>query len=920
MVPDGEVVVSEVVPPGNLPAQVSSFVGREGDIAQGTRLLDGARLVTFTGTGGCGKTRLAQQVAMSRRGCLALGTWWVELAPVTDAALVAEAVASAIGLRLSAERPAVDLVGAHLAEHPALVVLDNCEHVLGGVATLVHHLLRTSSGSTVLTTSREPLGIEGEVTWRVPSLEQSDAVHLFEDRAMQARPNFRFDDTHASVVEQICRRLDGIPLAIELAAARTRSLPLDRIAAELDDRFRLLAGGNRAALPRHQTLVASVDWSHDLLDELERALLRRIATFAGSFTLDAAEQVGAGSPLDRYDVLDVLGRLVDKSLVQADDDGAGSLRYRLLETIRQYGFDRLVEAGEQEVARDAHLVWVAGLVSRHEDAATNTDPGAIAALEGALPEIRSALGWAFEGGRTDAALELIGSLGVFWAGCGHYGDARSTVPVVLEAPGGSPELRARARWAGAYVRFYANDVPGALEWATEALEEAGDDRTRARCLHTIGTALMPVDPPEALEVCARSVALASAAGDGWCQADALQMQGFAQLSLGRIDLARSLLDDALALARRAGNRFQEAWHLVATGHIAELEGDPATADRLAPAALALARELGDPALEAYCLSARGRYLGSHGRFEELAELVAEVEGSSKEWGLLGSATLPAIMAQASAVDDPAGAAETLAALARAVAESGVLMEAVPMWGLAAFASLDADDLDSAAAHARSAIEHESFRVGVAFARVALATADRRGRGVDAAEAELLGHEALVTFVELEIGGYAPLALELLGGCAVDAGSHVEAVRLLAAADTAFTAVGHRRSPTSARWFAADVARCQTALGESFAEHWAEGVGLDWREAATYVRRARGARKRPPLGWAALTPTEAAVADLVADGLSNPEIATKLLMGRATVKTHLSRCFTKLQVANRAELAAKVATRRMSPGASARRPG
>jgi predicted ATPase len=273
------------------------------------------------------------------------------------------------------DRRALDVLTDRLGDERALLVLDNCEHLIGASAGFVHHVVSACPEVVVLATSREPLGLEGEVTWRVPSLglppaqldepagvEQYDAVRLFVDRAIQARPNFRVDNDNAPAVAQICHRLDGIPLAIELAAARTRSLPPERIASELDDRFRLLAGGSRVALPRQQTLFASVDWSHELLDPVERTVLRRLAVFAGGFGLDAAEAVVAAELVAAYDVLGVLARLVDKSLVQAEESSGGTARYRLLETIRQYALDRLREAGETASARDRHLAWAVAFV------------------------------------------------------------------------------------------------------------------------------------------------------------------------------------------------------------------------------------------------------------------------------------------------------------------------------------------------------------------------------------------------------------------------------------------------------------------------------------------------------------------------------------------------------------------------------
>jgi predicted ATPase/class 3 adenylate cyclase len=332
--------------PNNLPVQLTTFIGREPEVELVRRLLGETRLLTLTGAGGCGKTRLALQVATEVLEDYLDGLWWVDLAPVAEPALVPSAVAAAVAVRESPAQPLTETLVRQLAAGRALLVLDNCEHQVTACARLADRLLHGCRAVGVVATSREPLGIEGETTWRVPSLRlppagtptiesltQSEAVRLFIDRATRVRSNFRVTNDNAPAVAEICQRLDGIPLAIELAAARTRMLTPEQIADGLNDRFHLLTGGTRGALARQRTLEASVDWSHDLLDAPERTVFRRLAVFAGSFTLDAAEAVCAGEGIERQDVLDLLGHLVDRSLVQVETEGPCA-RYRLLETVR----------------------------------------------------------------------------------------------------------------------------------------------------------------------------------------------------------------------------------------------------------------------------------------------------------------------------------------------------------------------------------------------------------------------------------------------------------------------------------------------------------------------------------------------------------------------------------------------------------
>ncbi len=311
--------VSKTITSQRLPAQLTSFVGRDAELAQVRELLSENRLLTLTGAGGAGKTRLAIEVAGRLSGEFGDGVWCVDLAPLTDPELVPLTVARAFGLPDQPGRSTMDILTRFVADRQMLVVLDNCEHLLDASATLVNELLGAAAGLTLLATSREPIGVAGEVSWRVPSLSLADeALELFTDRARRARPDFTVADDNAAVVAEICTRLDGLPLAIELAAARVRALSLAEILDSLHDRFRLLTGGARTAVPRQQTLRASVDWSHALLSEPERVLFRRLAVFQGGFDFDAAQTVASDGEVERYQVLDQLTLLVDKSLVVAE--------------------------------------------------------------------------------------------------------------------------------------------------------------------------------------------------------------------------------------------------------------------------------------------------------------------------------------------------------------------------------------------------------------------------------------------------------------------------------------------------------------------------------------------------------------------------------------------------------------------------
>jgi predicted ATPase/class 3 adenylate cyclase len=356
------------VAPHNLPLQPSSFIGREEELRTVLDLLARERLVTLTGVGGAGKSRLALQAAAEMLDQHADGVWLMELAPLTDPTGVVDLLAAVLGIREDAAGGAGasatlrDSLVEHLGRRSVLLILDNCEHLLDEVSSLADTLLRACQRVRILATSREGLGLAGETVWRVPSLrlsdgaeEESDAVRLFAERARAVLPSFSISPATLPAVIQICRRLDGMPLAIELAAARVRVLAVDQLAARLDDSFRLLTGGSRTALPRQQTLEATIDWSYQLLSDAERVLFARLSVLAGSFTLDAAEEVGAGGIVTPEDILDLLFHLADKSLVNPLEGPAGPTRYRMLETLRQYARLRLAESGEVEAVRDRHL-------------------------------------------------------------------------------------------------------------------------------------------------------------------------------------------------------------------------------------------------------------------------------------------------------------------------------------------------------------------------------------------------------------------------------------------------------------------------------------------------------------------------------------------------------------------------------------
>jgi len=411
---------------------LSSFVGRERELQELKRLLSSTRLLTLTGPGGVGKTRLALEVARNLRSgeVFADGVWLAGLAPLADAALLPQTTAAALGIREEPGRAVLETLQESLRARRLLLVLDNCEHLVGACAELADALLHACPLLTILATSREALNIAGETVWPVPPLSvpaqaetwspdgllRLEAVRLFVERARTAVPRFALSDANAAAVAEICTRLDGLPLAIELAAARIRLLGPDQIAARLGDRFRLLSRGARTAIPRHQTIGALVDWSYELLPEDEQTLFCRVGVFAGDWSLEAAEAVGGGGGIEPSAVLDLLGRLVDKSLVEAQlPNPRGMVRYRLLETLREYALERLTAETTLAAARHRHARYFLELVERADARLwAGDDAGAVSRIEPEYDNVRAALRHFLATGEAECAARLAGALGTFW--------------------------------------------------------------------------------------------------------------------------------------------------------------------------------------------------------------------------------------------------------------------------------------------------------------------------------------------------------------------------------------------------------------------------------------------------------------------------------------------------------------------------
>ena len=622
----------------NLPLNLPALIGREDEFAAVTALLAGTHLLTLVGAGGVGKTRFALEVAAQLQGRWKDGVWFVELAPVADPALVPQAVAIALGIHEEPGRPLADTLLDFLRRRELLIVLDNCEHLVKGCAAWAERVLHACAAVRTLATSREPLDIEGETAWRMPSLRAAPpemassaeqlmgyaATRLFMQRAVAAAPAFRLTESNAAAVASICHHLDGIPLALELAAARVKAMRVEQVDERLRDRFALLTRGSRTASPRHQTLRSLIDWSHDLLSNPERVLLRRLPIFAGGWTLEAAEAVcsGGGLPLD--DVLDVMTRLAEKSLIALDEQSAEP-RYRMLETIRQYGLEKLTASGEVDAVRTRHLGYFVDFAEGIRTKLYRSDRARwLALVDAELDNVRAALNSSLQPGQAELGLRLFNALQFFWYSRMYFKEVVDWVDRLAEcsaADGPATNHRARSLYIGAIHAYYF-DRPLARRLCDECLSmsRALDFHEGAAwALTWLGLFDRRKRDPDTASLFSESLGLGRCIQDPWRKALALTnclvcyagyealmdryesaetlvrecerevakidndalyvghcraVQGTMAIRRGEFQRAQSLLDESLRLYRAAGSKFDIGGSLAQHGFLALQQGDP----------------------------------------------------------------------------------------------------------------------------------------------------------------------------------------------------------------------------------------------------------------------------------------------------------------------------------------------------------
>jgi predicted ATPase/class 3 adenylate cyclase len=629
----------------NLPTQLTTFIGRENEIAEVKQELESHHLVTLTGSGGTGKTRLSLQVAAELLEKFDHGVWFVELAPLTDPDLIPQTILSTIGVQEQQGKTPLEVLKEYLHEKQTLIVLDNCEHLISASAEVANTLLNAAPKLKILASSREALGVKGEASYPVPSLSlpdvkhlptieqlsQYEAVRLFIDRALLVAPHFDVDKNNAPFIAQICYRLDGIPLAIELATARIKMMSVEQISKRLDDRFRLLTGGARTALPRQQTLRALIDWSYDILSDNERLLLRRLSVFAGGWTLEAAEEVCAGEDdISAYDILDVLTQLVNKSLVVViERSQSGETRYRMLETILQYAREKLLEARDREIVRDKHLAYFVKLVEQAEPELYRSNQVFwFNKLDDELDNLRMAMEWALVA-NIARGLQIASIPWRFWSARGFPGELGDWFKQLLERYITADILHARALAVYSVWHFQRGNYPETIRLAGQSLQMArtlSDRQTEAFSLNFLGAFnMLQGNVREGTTLLEESLAIYRTLGNKIGQADTLRF--LTVVTKGHPEYLADLIKEALRLYRELGDLSGITICLTQLGRLTMWQGDFSAPAPMLDEAIMNSRQLGSQASEIEALIAcgtldywRGDYEGAMTFYEEALEI------------------------------------------------------------------------------------------------------------------------------------------------------------------------------------------------------------------------------------------------------------------------------------------------------------
>jgi predicted ATPase/DNA-binding CsgD family transcriptional regulator len=884
---------------GNLPFPVSTFIGRSAELAQASDLLAGHRLLTFTGSGGCGKTRLAIELARLVQDQFADGTWFVDLGPVRAGEHVLTEVAAVLGV-VEPERgkTLAQAIASHLGSGAHLVVLDNCEHLSGAVSSAAAAMLHGAAGLRILATSREPLSIPGEVTWRVPELNEADAVALFAERARQARPGTELPAGQAGVIRKICRRLDGLPLAVELAAARARTLSLGRIATTLEQHLDLL-GAASGGPSHHSTLRASFEWSLDRLPHRDRDLLAQLAVFAGGFGLDSAIAV-----CDASNVVGLAG-LADRNLLMAADLHGAEPRYRMLETVREYAAELLAaDPAEAARVRRRHAEHYLALAEASEPQLTREAQDQwLAILAAEYDNLRAALSWCRDEPAPELCARLAAALTPYWLERSQWSECRLWLDAAARSSQLPPLLHARILNGRCYLEIWAGDaamVPGLAGQSLALLDGRSDPVEQGRAHGFLGVVTaIGLNPEAARPHMDRALELLRAGGDDWGLAMALAYFAESRLFQADPDEPRRMLDEAVEIATSAGDRRTLRLALGKAALAAITQGRITEAARRAERAAANARQAGHDGALIPAMFVQGWAQLLQGSYDHAAATARECIALGQASGEGGEGRAYWLQAKAVLASAGAGHADRLLRQSRELTASDNTFAALPILATAESFLAVGDRLAATAAADQAAnLATATGRIWV-LGRINLLRAVL-AEHPPAAESHVQAALRLCRDAGDSLGQID--AIELLSALAADRGAEAEALRLWSAALAARGRLGYVYAAPAV---AASRKNIDTLVSSgSGRAAWAEGQRLSIEDAIAYASRGHGRRGRPATGWSSLTPTEVQIARLVARHLPNPQIAQQLFISRATVKTHLVHIFAKLSISSRSQLAAE----------------
>ncbi len=885
---------------------LGAFVGRAGELEEVAALLRTRRLVTLTGVGGAGKTRLATEVLMRADVVPEDGTWWVDLGALSEPGALVRSVARSLRLLIEPGDDALDDLVARLRPQARVICLDTCEHLLDAVADLTQHLVTECPGLVVLGTSRESLGVPGETVYRVPPLGAGDAAALFVERAGRRAPTLDLSGDARDIAE-ICDRVDRLPLGIELAAAWVDALSTRRVADGLAEGVRLLDHGPRAAVPRHRAITASMEWSHSLLNEAERTVLRRLAVFAGSFDLDAATAVcGVGDT-----TLGSLRRLVDKSLVvPLPEQGEG--RFRLLDTVRQYAVGRLHTAGESGQTRAAHLDHYLGLAERVVPLLDEDQDRWRDVLDRDRANVNAALVWGLgTSAYAETARRLVALMVRSWL---IHGQASEGLAMISRALAADPEARTPTQaslYAGrsvlAMIGGRLDLIASAAPLARVLAEETGEKVADARALLMSAYPVFFTDAAACAEMAAESATLGAAAGDAFTAdwAPVLGAYCFVRRDLHReaMELARPALASSLA----RGDRFTASFALAVDCFRLANTGDVTGAVAVGHEVVELLEPMGDYFATgtnltnvAYTVALSGDVEGGYRLMQPVVRAFDEVPGidvvghvytmghlclwegrleEAVDWFELGLQQLDTFAWTA---------IRCLPAMAGALRRLG--------------------REEGAAAAAERAVDLGTVADSPLVVSAALDEQARLCAATDPAAAYDLHHQALSWRRQRGLRTFYADSLDALARLTASSGRSADAATLLGASHRARQEMGYPVPLVDRSGHRDLTGELQAGLGAGFQEAWDAGADRDLDEAVAWATRGRGSRDRPTAGWASLTPTELEVVGHLAAGLTNPDIGRKMLVSRSTVKAHLSHVYAKLGTSSRTELAAIAVTK------------